>query len=89
MTFSKFRLRSLGCIWISTPIVKLKSNELFVISEKAIERINVLSTSGQQLSKVPSFGDGKLDISTLSKGMYIIQIEQKNGNVYHKKLIKE
>ncbi|NLR89699.1 S8 family serine peptidase [Flammeovirga agarivorans] len=64
-------------------------NELFILSEKGISSVDILKTSGQQISSPPHWDGNKVDITNLSKGLYIIRIEQQDGSIYHKKLIKE
>ena len=53
---------------------------------KNYQKIKVLNTSGQLIFSANN--TDKIEVSTIKKGVYILQLEDKNNNVYYKKMIK-
>lgn len=48
-----------------------------------IEKISIISTTGQVLSDLPNFKNDKIDVSTLPKGSYQAKIEVSSGTYHH------
>jgi ASPIC and UnbV/Secretion system C-terminal sorting domain/FG-GAP-like repeat len=54
-----------------------------------ISIISIYDSLGKLVKEFTNTTDNKIDISTLSNGIYILNIETKDGNVFSEKIIKE
>lgn len=61
---------------------------LTINTQKAIKSISVISTSGQQVIKNMALKENKLNMSSLAKGIYMIQVVLENGEKQAFKVIK-
>jgi hypothetical protein len=64
------------------------TTSITIFTEEEIRKIDIFSTSGQQVKSIHASQSNEIDISTLLQGLYIVRIETAQ-NVYIKKLIKE
>ncbi len=55
---------------------------------QSVESIYIHDLTGALKRSIPSFNSEFLDVSALSKGVYIITITKKSGESYHTKMIK-
>jgi len=65
------------------------ANELYIESEQVqIKRVVIFTLNGKQVLDVNFQKDQLIDVSNLSKGLYLVKVETGNGSLM-KKLIKE
>ncbi|MBB3700480.1 S8 family serine peptidase [Flammeovirga yaeyamensis] len=79
-------LRSLGPIVYPNPN---NGNMLYISSPEKINQIHLMKTTGQSVLSSNNMEEYKMDISDLSPGLYIIQMEMNNGERFTKKFIKK
>ncbi|OBW43351.1 Beta-propeller repeat protein [Chryseobacterium sp. MOF25P] len=65
------------------------TDSLFLKTNLLIDNVTILNTVGQQVIKHAVIKNEKLDVSHLPKGVYIVSIKYKNGQVSNHKIIKE
>ncbi|NME66446.1 S8 family serine peptidase [Flammeovirga aprica] len=63
--------------------------DLYIMSKLKINNVNLFKTSGEKVDVPVTLLSGKLDISLLSEGIYILKIEREDGEIFHKKFIKK
>ena len=67
------------------------ANDLISISyplQTAIQQINIRNISGQLIQSIHPTDKANIDISALSNGVYILEI-QAGGNMIYRKLVKQ
>lgn len=67
-------------------------NSALISSSTAINKISLFNLLGNQIeieTKMKSENEAEFSIENLSAGLYILRIEDKTGNIYSTKLIKE
>jgi len=60
-----------------------------VVSSERLARISVMDVTGRILTDVNNNTQGKIDISNLSQGVYIVKLETENGVVSTHKINKK
>jgi hypothetical protein len=63
-------------------------NSFKILSPLKIEKVEIFNVLGQK-SSVQNLKSNTIDISTLSKGIYILKVYQENAKVATKKFIKK
>jgi hypothetical protein len=74
----------LGISIYPNPII----NSFKILSSLKIEKVEIFNILGQK-SSVQNLKSNTIDISTLSKGIYILKVYQENAKVATKKFIKQ
>lgn len=60
---------------------------LNIKADSLIESVSVINMVGQKLSNI-QFSNNQINISSLSNGIYIVELKLKNGQIFSKKVIK-
>jgi len=55
---------------------------------KDVKNISIYNLMGQEAFKTGSVSNGKIDVSSLSKGMYVVQLEHSSGTYSEKIMIR-
>jgi len=63
-------------------------NSLNIQSESPVRKINIYSMTGQKQLEANNPGIASVDISSLSNGIYIVEIFADNGTAFKGKIIK-
>ncbi|MEI3497866.1 MAG: T9SS type A sorting domain-containing protein [Barnesiella intestinihominis] len=63
-------------------------NTLNIQSESPVRKINIYSMTGQKQLEANNPGTASIDISSLSNGIYIVEIFADNGTAFKGKIIK-
>lgn len=61
------------------------SDQLFIESERSVEKVSFTAMNGQELNTVPN-GDNSISLASLTPGMYIVNIYTEN-DVYRKRVV--
>ena len=64
-------------------------NKIHFKTERQIETVNLFGIEGSKYRKNINLKSNNIETSDLPKGVYIIEIEFKNKNIYKKKMIKK
>jgi hypothetical protein len=62
------------------------SGKLFILNGQDVNRVEIYSMSGEQIKSIDCTNLSTLDISSLSKGLYVLRLHDLNGNVITKKV---
>jgi len=74
----------------STQVYPNPAGDYFnVVSSERLAKISVMDVTGRLLSEVNNNTQGKIDISNLSQGIYIVKLETENGAVSTHKINKK
>ncbi|OHX66817.1 S8 family serine peptidase [Flammeovirga pacifica] len=79
-------IQSLGPILYPNPN---NGNMLYFSSQKNIGQLSLMKTTGQSVKSSVDLINNQLDISDLTPGLYIIQMDMEDGSRYIKKFIKQ
>ncbi|AZQ60703.1 PKD domain-containing protein [Flammeovirga pectinis] len=66
-----------------------EGNQLHILSDQLIDKVEIYKSTGQVMGLSQKFVNGVMDVSKLPPGVYILKLQQHNGEIYHKKFIKK
>jgi surface protein len=63
------------------------ADNLFIESSKSVKQVNIFTLEGKLLST--STGTNTINMSSLSKGIYIVKVTFSDGVIHHEKIVKK